>query len=100
MGFRARLTTGKLTLLSRTGTTSRTTDSERISWAGVVLLHGRSGSIAPVSLNRRYAIAHRSGPCPQSLLGRVRAAFLRRFTLGQSLKTRLKMRTPFFKWWL
>jgi len=98
MGFRARLTTGKLTLLSRTSTTSRTTDSERISWAGVVLLHGgkwkRSTRLVSSSVRQRTPFG---GLARSRFLAEFVPAFLRRFTLGQSLKTRLKMRTP-FKW--
>jgi hypothetical protein len=58
MRFSAWLAAGKLTLLSRSSTTSRTTDGEYLSWARV-FFHGGSGSAAPASLNRRYAIAHR-----------------------------------------
>ena len=58
MRFSAWLAAGKLTLLSRSSTTSRTTDGEYLSWARV-FFHGGSGSVAPASLNRRYAIAHR-----------------------------------------
>jgi hypothetical protein len=59
MRFKAWLAAGKLTLLSRSSTTSRTTDGEYLSWARV-FFHGGSGSVAPASLNRRYAIAHRA----------------------------------------
>src|SRR5260370_36543431 len=99
MRFSAWLAAGKLTLLARSSTTSRTTDGECLSWARV-FFHGGSGSVAPASLNRRYAIAHRilswnqrgvsfllaevgrfpswrklgfSGSCPLPLIGRVRA---------------------------
>jgi len=59
MWFRAWLAVGKPTLLSGRCTTSRTTDSERVSSAGVVLLHGGKRERSTVSLNRRYAIAQR-----------------------------------------
>jgi hypothetical protein len=86
MGFRARLTTGKLTLLSRTGTTSRTTDSERVSWAGVVLLHGgkwkRSTRVVSSSVRQRTPFG---GLARSRFLAEFAPMFLRRFTLGQSL---------------
>jgi hypothetical protein len=58
MRFSPWLAADKLTLLSRSSTTSRTTDGEYFSWARV-FFHGGSRSVAPASLNRRYAIAHR-----------------------------------------
>jgi hypothetical protein len=98
MRFRARLAADKLTLLSRCGTASRTTDSERVSWAGVVLLHGgkwkRSTRVVSSSVRQRTPFG---GLARSRFLAEFVPTFLRRFTLGQSLKTRLKMRTPFIQ---
>jgi hypothetical protein len=82
------LAAGKLTLLSRSSTTSRTTDSERVSWAGV-LFHGERWKRSTRVFNRRYASAHRifGSAMTEALATHIR----------QSLKTQLKMRTP-FKW--
>jgi hypothetical protein len=98
MRFRARLAADKLTLLSRCGTASRTTDSERVSWAGVVLLHGgkwkRSTRVVSSSVRQRTPFG---GLARSRFLAEFVPTFLRRFTLGQSLKSRLKMRTPFIQ---
>jgi len=78
MGFRARLTTGKLTLLSRTGTTSRTTDSERISRAGVVLLHGgkRKRSTRVVKSSVRHRTPFRALPAVASWQSSCQRSFV------------------------
>jgi hypothetical protein len=46
MRFRARLTSRKLTLFPRSGTTSRTVDSEYLFWAEF-LFHGRDNAPNP-----------------------------------------------------
>jgi hypothetical protein len=54
-----RLAAGKLTLLARSSTTSRTTDSEYSGRARVILLHSGNWELSTTALNRRYASAHR-----------------------------------------